>query len=253
MPKTNLKSKAVKLAAPKGAGFFAALPPNIKKIVEKQASAIAETQASDLSKVVLFNYNSSQTAGNDPEQIAQDIQDAADSVIDGATRSGMSVDAGAGNAVANVSNEARLEYFFEPEVLNEIESFTFINEDPVSTICQALNGTTWAPDDSDIDKYGPPLHHNCKSRLSPNLKGDPNNPEITGTPDLSDAELAAITLCETKLADDTAACVSDWIKKLIAEGKPQDQAIAIAYSKCGEKQMLEYFAELSKKYPNAAY
>jgi len=32
-----------------------------------------------------------------------------------------------------------------------------------------------------------------------------------------------------------SACMSEKIRKLIDEGKPQDQAVAIAYSYCGEQ------------------
>jgi hypothetical protein len=63
--------------------------------------------------------------------------------------------------------------------LDELESFTFMNGDPVSPICQDLEGTTCSIDDPNFARYSPPLHHNCKSYWSANLKGsgrkiDPN-------------------------------------------------------------------------------
>lgn len=193
----NIKlAERIQLAAPKG-GYFEALPENIKRIVKTQSALIAETQAADLEKVVTFQYSSSQASTEDLDLIQNDIDSAALGTIEGSTARGLSVDAAAGNAVANAVNQARLEWFFEPEVLETIESFTFVNEDPVSEVCQELNGTTWAVNDPDLDRYSPPLHHNCKSRLVPNEKGTDKNPEITrGGTAITQKALDAITLCE---------------------------------------------------------
>lgn len=193
----NVKlSERIQLAAPSG-GYFDALPNNVKRIVRAQADLIAQTQAGDIGKIVSFQFHSSETSTDDVDQVLLDIDDSVlPSIEDGATGKGMSVDAAAGNAVSSTANQARLEWFFEPEVLDTIESFTFTNEDPVSEICQELDGTTWAVGDPDLDRYSPPLHHNCKSRLEPNEKGAEGNPEIqNGTPVSQDA-LDSITLCE---------------------------------------------------------
>jgi hypothetical protein len=192
----NVKlSETIQLAAPKG-GYFEALPNNIKNIVKSQADLISMTQANDIGKVVAFQFTSS-SAAEDVDQIIKDIDDAVLPTIEGSTGKGLSLDAAAGNAVASVFNQAQLEWFFEPEVLQTLESFTFYNEDPISEICQELDGTTWASNDPDLDKYSPPLHHNCKSRLVPNEKGADNNPEIQrgGTP-ITQKALDSITLCE---------------------------------------------------------
>jgi hypothetical protein len=78
-------------------------------------------------------------------------------------------------------NDTRTAFFFDEDTLDEIESFTFVNADPVSPICQDLAGTTFAKDDPDADRYFPPLHHNCKSYIVPNLAGAKDNPEIDET------------------------------------------------------------------------
>lgn len=186
----------MKLAAPRS-GFFDALPPAIKKIVRAQADLISSTQANDLDKIVSFQYQSSQASTESLDQILTDITEAAAPTIEGSTGKGMSLDAAAGNAVSSTINQARLEWFFEPEVLDTIESFTFVNEDPISEICQELAGTTWAVGDPDLDRYAPPLHHNCKSRIEPNEKGAKNNPDIQrGGTSISQKALNAITLHE---------------------------------------------------------
>ena len=189
-------SESIQLAAPKG-GYFDALPKNVKRLVQAQVNLIAQSQANDLGKAVAFQYTSSQTSTEDLDQILKDIDDVATPIIEGSTKAGMSIDAAAGNAVSSISNQARLEWFFEPEVLETIESFTFYNEDPQSDICQELDGMTWATNDPDLDRYSPPLHHNCKSRLMPNEKGAEKNPEIKrgGTP-ITQKGLDSMTLHE---------------------------------------------------------
>ncbi len=190
-------SERFQLAAPKG-GYFDALPPNIKRIVKNQADLIAQTQSSDLGKVVSFQYSTSQSSTENIDQIISDIEAAALPMIEGATARGVSIDAAAGNAVSMITNQARLDWFFAPEVLDTIESFTFYNEDPISDICQDLDGTTWAVNDPDLDRYAPPLHHNCKSRLMPNEKGAEGNPEIArGGTAVSQKGLDSISLCES--------------------------------------------------------
>ena len=190
-------SESIQLAAPKG-GYYEALPTNVKKrIVDVQASLIANTQSADLEKIVSFQYTTSANSTADLAQILRDIEEKAGEVIEGATGSGLSLEAAASNAVSTTLNQARLDFFFEPEVLETIESFTFVNEDPVSEICQELDGTTWAADDPAVDRYSPPLHHNCKSRLVPNIKGDEGNPEVeSGPTSISKAAASSITLHE---------------------------------------------------------
>lgn len=188
-------TERILMAAPEG-GYFNSLPANIKKIVTMRANLIGESQYQDLQKLVAFQFSSSAVQDN-LDQILIDIDDKALSVIDGSTAAGTSINAAAGNAVSSTFNEARLEWFFEPEVLATIESFTFYNEDPISDICNELDGQTWAVGDPDLDKYSPPLHHSCKSRLQPNEKGAEDNPEINrkGTP-VTEKALNSITLCD---------------------------------------------------------
>lgn len=158
----KLSEKGLMFADKPRGGYFDALEPNVKKIVKQQAALISESQIADVEKVTYFQYASSSNSTLDIEQIMTDIDEAVlPSLESGATGKGISIDAAAGNAIAQTVQQARLDWFFEPEVLDEIESFTFENEDPVSDICQELNGTTWAVGDPNIDRYNPPLHHNA--------------------------------------------------------------------------------------------
>jgi len=195
-------SERLQLAA--AGGFFGQLPEAVKNLVIQQAGLISKTQADNIEKAVTFQFGSSLNATDSLDQILSDIDEKIAPVLDGSTASGISIDAAASNAIATVHNQAQMDWFFEPEVMDEIESFTFVNEDPVSEICQALAGTTFAANDPAVDTYGPPLHHNCKSRLVPNMRGDKSNPQIDGVQaikDLTDSEKKAITLHECTECD----------------------------------------------------
>lgn len=193
--KLNIKlSESIQLAAPRG-GYFDALPTNIKNIIKNQTELIVQTQTADLGKAVSFQFLANAEV-EDADQVIADVASVALPAIEDGTRSlGSSIDAAAGNAVSSAINQARLEWFFEPEVLETIESFTFYNEDPQSEICQELDGMTWAVNDPDLDRYTPPLHHNCKSRLVPNEKGAEGNPKIDrGGTAVSEKALKSMTL-----------------------------------------------------------
>jgi len=180
-------------------GYYDALPKFVRDLITAQTNLIVDSQVSDLEKVTFFQFTSSATSTDNIDQILADVDDSVEPILDSGVGAGMNVDVAASNAVAHTANQAQLDFFFEPEVMDEIESFTFENEDPVSEICQALAGTTWAANDPDVSRYSPPLHHNCKSRLTPNLKGVDDNPDIQrGGTALTQKALDSITLSECK-------------------------------------------------------
>lgn len=177
VPGTNVKlSEKIKTIQ---LGDFDKLPPFLKNLLTAAALNM-ESQVEDVAKIVKFQFGNSAVSTDDIAIISKDINDKVDNFLEGSTASGASIDAAAGNLVSNVTQQARKEVFFSDEVFNEIESFTFTNEDPVSPICQDLAGTTFAADDKEAERYFPPLHHNCKSRLVPNMKGD-KNPGVNDT------------------------------------------------------------------------
>ena len=102
------------------------------------------------------------------------MQKAAERHIDSGARKVTGV-----NTASTVVNEARNTWFFAEDVVDEIHSFTFENPDPKTPICMQLTGQVFAVNDASSLIYTPPLHHNCKSYLSANLKSQKNLPEIT--------------------------------------------------------------------------
>lgn len=186
--------KNIKLSAE-----YDALPLAVRRLIDAQANLIAETQAGDIEKQVFFSFTSSATNNDNIDTILDDVDDSILKNNPELPAFGMNIDAAAGDAVAHVVQQSAQAFYLDPEVLDGIESFTFTNEDPVSDICNELAGTTFAVGDPDLDRYAPPLHHNCKSRLVPNLKGDQGNPEIDRAGvSVSKKALKSMTLSERK-------------------------------------------------------
>jgi hypothetical protein len=170
---------------------FSKLPPHVQLLLKLQTDMIVERQVKELSDIVGFQFMSSTTSTDSLELILKDLSDAADRVI-----SAQAIDAGATNAVSTLVNETRSSFFFDPEVLPEIQSFTFMNGDPVSEICKSLAGMTFTAVDAEALRYNPPLHHNCKSWIRANLVTTKNAPAVTGLPTISESAKKSITLAE---------------------------------------------------------
>lgn len=140
---------------------FKRLKPHVRDGLEAQAKLIAETQAADLQKALAFQYTSSLTTAAGSSILIQDLEEAGAKVIDSAQIASIV-------SASKLVNETRHYFFFDPDVLEKIESFTFRNPSPVTTICQELNGRTFLKSDAESLRYEPPLHYNCKSYLEAN-------------------------------------------------------------------------------------
>lgn len=170
---------------------FSKLPAHVQLLLKLQTDMIVERQVKELSDIVGFQFMSSTTSTDSLELILKDLSDAADKVI-----AAQAIDAGATNAVSTIVNETRSSFFFDPEVLQDIQSFTFVNADPVSEICKSLAGMTFTGVDAEALRYNPPLHHNCKSYIRANLVTTKNAPAVTGLPTISESAKKSITLSE---------------------------------------------------------
>jgi hypothetical protein len=136
---------------------FDRLPKKVQKKIKVQSKLIVDTQFADLEKAVYWKFQSNAEAVMGSAQLLEEeLNTAADLFIESG-----SISAAAGNAAGAIVNEARNAAFFDDEVLEEVESFTFVNGDPVSEICQDLAGRTFSKDDAEAERYFPPLHHNA--------------------------------------------------------------------------------------------
>jgi len=170
---------------------FSKLPKHTQLLLNREVEHIVERQSEDLTDRVAFQFMGSESSTNDPALIKKDLDDTADKYITQGT-----VDTAAGNVTAVMINDSRNNFFFDKEVLEEIQSFTFMNADPQSEICKTLAGQTFATNDAEFLRYEPPLHHNCKSILRANLKTSKGQPTIEPVPPISKAARKSITLSE---------------------------------------------------------
>lgn len=155
-------------------GEFEELDPSIRKRIQSRLDLLVGTQLNDLEKNIFFQFTSSVNSTDSLDTVKQDVQESAEDFI-----TGPSIAAGSGVVASTIVNEARQAYFFQKETLEQIEAFEFVNEDPISKVCEDLAGTVFRKDDPGFSRYNPPLHYNCKSWIRPILLGKLGNVEIT--------------------------------------------------------------------------
>lgn len=161
------RAKKVELAEEK-------IPPKLLSKLKTRNQLLIGKQIGDLKKVIEFAYLTSEDTTDSEAQIREDLEDSAVGWLDGTA-----MVAGGDLTAASVINSAREAFFWDEEVLEEIEAFEFVNGDPVTPICDDLAGTTFAKDDPNAFRYTPPLHWNCKSSVHPILNGNLGRKEIT--------------------------------------------------------------------------
>jgi hypothetical protein len=152
---------------------FEDLPPVIRKYLLMQSRMLVQTTTSDLEKVTYMQFGDSVLSTDSASILEMDLKQAGETYVNGA-----SVAAASGNTASRLINESRSAAFFDDDVLEEVDSFTFTNPDPTAPICRDLAGRTFSKDDAEAKRYFPPLHHNCESYIVPNLVGGKNNPKI---------------------------------------------------------------------------
>lgn len=105
-------------------------------------------------------------------------------------------------AIINAStmlNNARKDFFGEMIKTKEVVSFTWVNPDPVTDICKGLSGVTMKADDPDVNKFWPPLHHNCKTYVVANTSTTTDNPEPQNGFVPTETQKKSITLADNGL------------------------------------------------------
>ena len=169
---------------------FKNLPKNLQELITTSAELVADGQFTDIENAVLLTANAGVDETADLLIMRRNVDLAIDKKLvgEGATGFGSSIITGATNLSSQVYNATRTSFFHVPEVLEKIEAFKFVNKNPISPICQDLNGRIFSKNDPEASKYMPPLHHNCKSFIVPvfDLQGksvsdiglQPSDPEL---------------------------------------------------------------------------
>ena len=153
--------------------------------------SLITAHVADLEKVGRLQYIQSAESTDSQNQIEQDIRDSIDKTI-----AGPMTTAGAIINSSTITNIARKDFFAEMVKTGEVESFTWINSDPVSEICKGLNGITLPSNHPDVDRFWPPLHHNCKTYVVSNTSTTKNNPTPQSGFTPTKTQAASITLAE---------------------------------------------------------
>ena len=190
-------------------GEFENLPSGMRKRIKNSNDLLVGTHIADLKKAIFFQFSSS--VGKEIIDIESDeAKEIVKEEMHGAAAEyivGNAIQAGSSVVAANVVNEARNAFFFQKDVLQEIEAFQFMNGDPVSIICNDLDGLIFDKNDPNAFRYTPPLHYNCKSWIRPILrlvkgqkveKFKPSTSKIENTIQFSDFYEAASHDCQIK-------------------------------------------------------
>lgn len=155
-------------------GEFDRLPPKVQRKIKSQMALLVGKQLSDLQSVITFAYAQAEEETDSEEQILQDLRDSAVGWLDGTA-----ISAGATLNAATTINSARNAFFYDEDVLSGIEAMEFVNGDPVCPLCTDLAGTIFDKNDPAADRYGVPLHWNCRCSIQPIPIGELGNREIT--------------------------------------------------------------------------
>lgn len=137
-----------------------------------KVNSLVDVQIGDLDKAIVLQYQTAVDSYPDEALVAQAMSDALFDVVDGAMTT-----AGPLIVAAQTINDGRDDASMEID--DEVESYTFTNDSPVTDICTELNGRTFSKDDPEMDEYSPPLHYNCDSYWIINLKSYTDNPPVT--------------------------------------------------------------------------
>ena len=159
--------------------------------IKARTLTLAQTQVEDVKKKVDLQYQSSLPSTDSERTLFQDLSEAKEKFIAGPV-----VETGPNILASQNVNETILT---ETEGEPEVESYTFVaaNEPGTCALCEGLDGRTFAPNDPDLFRYHPPLHHQCNCYMAVNLKTFKGNPAITAEPlSLSADQLGKITLSE---------------------------------------------------------
>jgi hypothetical protein len=169
------------------------LAEDLKKIAASRLKAdvtnLTDVQIQDLAKTISLTYGQNIAAAQTAEELANILDEAIAKFIDGPVSK-----VGPEIAISKAVNDSRRDFF--KENTEKVISFTWVNGDPVSEICQWLDGKTLPADHHDVDRYWPPLHHNCKTYVVANTSDTTENPDPQSGFEVPEDVASSMTLSE---------------------------------------------------------
>ena len=147
---------------------------NEAELIIAQSNLIAKYQDQDIEKIIAFTFN-----GNYGVVSKDNLDDEMRRAL-AQYFAKNAIETSSVNMASSVVNSARKEAFLSPELEQEVESFVYTNGDPRSAICKNLAGKVLTSKQLEETQYYPPNHHNCKSYLVAQTRGDKDNKPVTG-------------------------------------------------------------------------
>lgn len=152
------KAKLVQLAEP--LDHFKLLPPKVRTRIKSQADNLVDIQKNDLDKSIVLQFSSSVVSTDSESTIEFDMSEAAEKLI-----AGNVINGGADVTAGMTINETRDAFLTDEEVQAQLDAYIFMNDDPVTELCQELSnngeGRVFGLDDPGAQEFTPPLHFNA--------------------------------------------------------------------------------------------
>lgn len=152
---------------------------------------LSSAQVNDLIKSLTLTYGQNLEAAQSTGEIISILDEAVQKFIEGPVSN-----VGADIQAAKTVNDSRRDFF--KDNTESIVSYTWVNGDPVSDICKFLDGKTIPADSPDVERYWPPLHHNCKTYVVANTADTTDNPDPLSSFDVPDDIASSMTLSDLR-------------------------------------------------------
>jgi len=172
--KKNAKRNNVKLSAAEEKNLSDITDLELRAFLINQSEEFVEDVVNGLKHQAIYKAQSSVMKGFSVDQTMSRVEEAMDDYINNSPK----VTIGSDIIVTNAFNFGQNS--FNNFISDELWGFEFVNEDPISVICQWYAGKVFSPGDASLNAATPPLHPRCKSWLNPLYKAtNPDRPDIT--------------------------------------------------------------------------
>ena len=172
--KKNAKRNNVKLSAAEEKNLSDITDLELRAFLINHSEEFVEDVVNGLKHQAIYKAQSSVMKGFSVDQTMSRVEEAMDDYINNSPK----VTIGSDIIVTNAFNFGQNS--FNNFISDELWGFEFVNEDPISVICQWYAGKVFSPGDASLNAATPPLHPRCKSWLNPLYKAtNPDRPDIT--------------------------------------------------------------------------
>lgn len=137
----------------------------LRQFVLNQSFSVTDQQTTSLLNKAISVASNGSLKGLSINQIVSNVDRALKDYIES-----NSVSVSGSLIVVGTANFGEMQ--FNNEIKDQIWGYEFVNDDPVSEICQWYAGKTFSVDSPELADATPPLHPNCKSYMNPIYKSE---------------------------------------------------------------------------------